>query len=141
MTFSTIRDVRTASYKPLFDHRAVAATMTDPRDTPEEITPTVQCSRCGPTWDLSYELDQQHAGNQALEQFAVDHHRHTGHFPDDVTAWVVDCRHCPQQEQYLSERPARRFAETHARHTEHTLTLDGPDSDGEERVGDENPDS
>jgi len=108
--------------------------MTDSDDTPEEMTPTVECSRCGQSWDLSYELDQRHAGNQALEQFAMDHHRHTGHFPDDVTPWVVDCRHCPEQDRYLSERPAKRFAETHARHTDHALTVDGPEIDQPLRI-------
>lgn len=96
---------------------------TPPVDAVDDL-PTVTCSRCDREWDLAYELDVRHAGNDAVEQFALDHHRHTGHFPDDVSPWVVECRHCPQRDQYLSERPARRFAETHARHTGHEVTLD-----------------
>lgn len=106
------------------------------RDTPPETdiehTPTVSCSRCGRSWDLRYELEDLQAGNRASEQFALDHHRHTGHYPDDVTPWLADCRQCPAQEQFLAERPARRWAETHARHTRHQIELAGPDdSEGE----------
>ena len=103
-------------------------------DSPMEMTPTVACSRCDREWDLLYELDRQGAGNRALEQFALDHHRHTGHYPDDVTPWIVCCRRCPDGEQFLSERPARRFAETHARHTGHPVSLEPPDSDDTERI-------
>lgn len=103
---------------------------TPPVDDIDDL-PTVTCSRCGHEWDLAYELDVRHAGNDALEQFALDHHRHTGHFPDDVTPWVVECRQCPQGDQYLSERPARRFAETHARHTGHELTISHEPDEGE----------
>ena len=94
---------------------------------PVETTPTVSCSRCGSEWDLAYELDELHAGNRAVEQFAMDHHRHTGHYPDDVTPWLVACRECPEREQFLAERPARRFARTHARHTSHTVEVDDPE--------------
>jgi hypothetical protein len=87
--------------------------------------PTVSCARCGRSWDLAAELDR--VGNQAFEQFALDHHRHTGHFPDDVETWQADCTRCPDGEQRLSEGPARRWAETHARHTRHTVTLTGAD--------------
>jgi hypothetical protein len=87
-------------------------------------TPTVRCSTCGREWQLAYELDELHAGNDALEQFALDHERHTGHYPDDVTPWVVTCRHCPAEEAFLSERPARRWAQTHARHTRHDVALE-----------------
>ena len=55
-----------------------------------------------------------------------DHERHTGHFPDDVTPWIVDCQQCPAGERYLEERPARRWASVDARHTTHTVTLQPP---------------
>ena len=86
-------------------------------------TPTVTCSRCDREWDLGYELDDLQVGNQALEQFALDHVQHTGHYPDVVTPWIVDCRRCPGGEEFLSERPARRWAESHARHTRHSVEL------------------
>jgi hypothetical protein len=90
-------------------------------------TPTISCSRCDRSWDLAYELDELQVGNRAVERFALDHRRHTGHFPDDVTPWVVDCRQCPDGDSFLSERPARRWAETHARHTAHTVDIEAPD--------------
>ena len=92
-------------------------------------TPTVTCSQCDRTWELEYELDALYAGNQAFEQFALDHKRHTGHFPDDVTPWIADCERCPATEQYLDEEPARRWAETHARHTSHPVGLTHTPSD------------
>jgi len=92
---------------------------------PPTDPPTISCSQCNRTWTLEYELEELHAGNSALEQFAMDHQRHTGHFPDDVMPFIADCTQCPTTEQYLSHRPAERFAETHARHTGHTVTLDG----------------
>jgi hypothetical protein len=95
--------------------------------------PTVSCSRCGRTWDLAYELDDLAVGNQSFEQFALDHVRHTGHYPDDVTPWVADCRRCPDGERFLSERAATRWAETHARHARHEVSLTHAD---EERVVD-----
>lgn len=97
-------------------------------DDPNEIkgTPTVSCTRCGREWALEYELDELHAGNQAVEQFALDHERHTGHFPDEVRPWVVECRLCPDGDAYLTERPALRWAETHARHTGHAVALKPP---------------
>jgi hypothetical protein len=85
--------------------------------------PTVSCSRCDAEWNLEYELDELQVGNRALERFALDHKRHTGHFPDDVSPWIAACRRCPDGEEFLSERPARRWAETHARHTRHEVTL------------------
>jgi hypothetical protein len=109
--------------------------MEESRD-PESLerTPTVACARCDREWDLEYELDELHAGNSAVEQFAMDHYRHTGHYPDDVTPFHVDCRECPQSEQFLTERPAERFARTHARHTQHAVEV--TDADGEtETVG------
>jgi hypothetical protein len=116
--------------------------MTDPPDVPgpggepDEIddTPTVACSRCSREWALDYELDELHAGNQAVEQFALDHERHTGHFPDDVRPWVADCRRCPDGDGYLMERPARRWAETHARHTGHAVELRSPDDGSPDEV-------
>ncbi|WP_224448391.1 hypothetical protein [Haloprofundus salilacus] len=90
-------------------------------------TPTIHCTRCDRTWDLAYELDELNVGNQSFEQFALDHRRHTGHFPDDVTPWIATCRQCPDGEQFLSERPARRWAETHARHTAHPVSLEYSD--------------
>ncbi|MCO8267989.1 hypothetical protein C5B90_14375 [Haloferax sp. Atlit-12N] len=97
---------------------------------PIDDTPTVSCSRCGEEWDLSYELDELQLGNQSVEQFALDHRRHTGHFPDDVSPWVVSCRQCPDGEQFLSEASARRWARTHARHTRHEVAMDHADDDG-----------
>lgn len=98
-------------------------------DSGPDDPPTVSCSQCDRTWDLRYELDDLAVGNRAIEQFALDHHRHTGHYPDDVTPWIADCRQCPQAEQFLSENPARRFATTHARHTGHTVGLQPPESE------------
>jgi hypothetical protein len=94
-----------------------------PDSDPPDDAPTVSCERCGREWDLEHELDDLGAGNQAFEQFALDHQRHTGHFPDEVTPWVASCRQCPDGEQYLSERPARRWAETHARHARHRVAV------------------
>lgn len=91
--------------------------------------PTVTCSRCGRAWDLGFELDELRAGNRAVEQFALDHQRHTGHVPDDVRPWLVDCRRCPDGEPYLTERPARRWALTHARHTGHDVEIRPPTDD------------
>jgi hypothetical protein len=92
---------------------------------PEEIddTPTLACSRCGCKWDLDFELDELGVGNQAVEQFALDHMRHTGHFPDGVATWRADCRQCPAGEERLSEHGVRRWAETHARHTRHEIEI------------------
>ena len=100
----------------------------DDRDIPvgpeaETDLPTVSCERCGREWDLAYELEALAVGNQALEQFALDHQRHTGHFPDGVSTWQADCRQCPESIQRLDERAARRWAETHARHTAHTVAV------------------
>lgn len=61
-------------------------------DAPESGVPTVSCSRCGREWELEFELKELSAGNRAVEQFALGHERHTGHFPDDVTLWLVDCQ-------------------------------------------------
>ena len=111
--------------------------MVDSDEQPEHrsTTPTVRCSRCDETWDLTYELDELHAGNRALEQFALDHERHTGHYPDDVTPWIVRCRRCPDGEQFLSERPARRWARSHARHTRHSVEIDQPENEDSVIVG------
>lgn len=95
---------------------------------PDDIddTPSVICSRCGRSWELTYELDELQVGNRALERFALDHRRHTGHYPDDVTPWSANCRICPDEELFLAEQPARRWAETHTRHTRHTVELQPP---------------
>lgn len=112
-------------------------------DAPEDRdardgVPTVTCSRCDSEWKLDFELDELCAGNRAVEQFALDHARHTGHFPDDATPWVVDCRQCPDGDTYLAERPARRWAKTHARHTTHAVELQPPtDEDSTEVIGGE----
>ncbi|MFB6252343.1 MAG: hypothetical protein ABEI27_11790 [Halobellus sp.] len=100
------------------------------REPPESGAPTVSCSRCNREWDLDFEFEELYAGNRAVEQFALDHERHTGHFPDDVTPWIVDCRECPDGDQYLEERPARRWAKTHARHTDHTVEFHPPTEEG-----------
>ena len=105
---------------------------TDP-DAVDDL-PTVWCSICDREWDLAYELDELAAGNRAVEQFAMDHERHTGHYPDEVTPWVADCRACPDGERFLAERPARRFAHTHARHTGHSVDLVKSDVDVAETV-------
>ena len=91
--------------------------------------PTVSCERCGREWDLDREVDELQAGGHAIEQFALDHERHTGHYPDGVRPWVVRCRRCPDGERFLSERPARRWARTHARHTRHTVDVEAPTGD------------
>ncbi len=108
----------------------------DRSDPPGGIddVPQVSCSRCNRTWELAYELDELQVGNRALERFALDHRRHTGHFPDDITPWLVECRRCPDEDAFLSETPARRWARTHARHTGHAVDLYPPDSDHTERV-------
>jgi hypothetical protein len=94
----------------------------DPDDVDD--TPVVTCERCDREWDLAYELDDLHVGNQALEQFALDHRRHTGHFPDGVETWQADCRHCPEESEHLGENAARRWAEIHARHTTHSVDIE-----------------
>jgi len=105
-----------------------------PESAVPEMTPTVSCSRCDREWELTYELDDRRAGNQAVEQFALDHSRHTGHYPDDVSPWIVTCRRCPETEQFLAERPARRLAETHVRHTGHEVGIEPPDEETEQLV-------
>jgi hypothetical protein len=102
-------------------------------------TPTVSCSRCGQTWTLDFELDELQVGNRAVEQFALDHRRHTGHFPDDIRPFGVDCRHCPDEDAFLAEAPARRWAQTHARHTGHDVTLSDPEGSSE-RISDRSVD-
>jgi hypothetical protein len=107
--------------------------MTD--SVPEkDRSPTVTCTRCDETWRLAYELDDLEVGNRAVEQFALDHHRHTGHFPDGVTPWLAECQQCPDGEQFLSERPARRWAQAHARHTRHGVSLRHAPSDTDEEI-------
>ncbi|WP_101297958.1 hypothetical protein [Halegenticoccus soli] len=96
-------------------------------------TPIVSCTTCGREWDVSYELDELGVGNQALEQFALDHKRHTGHYPDDVTTWRADCLRCPEEVERLSGDAARRWARTHARHTRHAVEI-RHSTDGEPTV-------
>lgn len=93
--------------------------------SPDDIddAPRVTCARCDAEWTLEFELDELQVGNRAVERFALDHERHTGHFPDGVSPWIAVCDRCPGREAYLSERPARRWAETHARHTRHEVTI------------------
>lgn len=98
-------------------------------DESADRVPTVRCSRCEHQWELSYELDTLQVGNRALEQFAIDHHRHTGHFPDDATPWQVECRRCPDGEEFLSRRPAQRWGKAHARHTGHDVVVRHVDAD------------
>ncbi|SDF49908.1 hypothetical protein SAMN04488067_10516 [Halorubrum xinjiangense] len=102
--------------------------------------PTVSCERCGREWTLDSDLDDLGPGGHAIEQFALDHERHTGHYPDDVTPWVVRCDRCPGGERFLSERPARRWARTHARHTRHSVRLDPPTGAAETVSVEETPD-
>jgi hypothetical protein len=98
-----------------------------PPDGVDDI-PTVTCSRCDAEWDLEYELETLRVGNRALERFALDHKRHAGHFPDDVKPWTVDCTECADGDEFLTERPAQRWAETHVRHTDHPVSLDHADA-------------
>ncbi|MEF8814580.1 MAG: hypothetical protein V5A55_12285 [Halovenus sp.] len=102
-----------------------------PRDVPTDIddTPTITCERCGRSWDLGYELDEMAVGNQAIQQFALDHHRHTGHFPDGISTWLASCRQCPETVERLEETAARRWAQTHARHTRHTVAIEHADEE------------
>lgn len=97
--------------------------------TDVDDTPTVSCSRCGREWDLAYELDDLGVGNQAIEQFALDHRRHTGHFPDDVATWVATCRRCPETSEHLARHAAERWATTHVRHTRHPVEVGHGDDD------------
>lgn len=103
-------------------------------DHPADLdnVPTVSCSRCDRQWDVEYELNELHAGNDAVEQFALDHERHTGHYPEDVTPWIVTCKRCPDGERFLRERAARRWATAHARHTRHEVELRAPGGDENE---------
>ena len=90
----------------------------DPADAP-----TISCERCDREWDLAREFDQLGVGNHAVEQFALDHKRHTGHFPDDVTTWVAECRRCPEASEHLVRHAAERWANSHARHTRHSVEI------------------
>jgi hypothetical protein len=89
---------------------------------PEEA-PTVTCQRCDQTWDLAREFENLGVGNHAVEQFALDHRRHTGHFPDEIRTWRAKCRHCPEEAERLASDAATRWAETHARHTRHEVEI------------------
>ena len=96
----------------------------DPTDDGFDDAPTVTCERCDREWVLDEELADLGAGNHAVEQFALDHRRHTGHFPDSVSTWRATCRNCPEETEHLSRDGATRWAETHARHTRHRIELD-----------------
>lgn len=110
----------------------------DPRGPvdPDDVdgVPTVSCERCGREWDLAYELDDMQVGNQAVQQFALDHRRHTGHFPDGVATWRAECRNCPEGAERLSEDAVHRWAETHARHTTHAVDVHHADGEETTRV-------
>lgn len=103
--------------------------MPAPDDDSDPATPpapasddlTISCKRCDREWDLSDELET--VGNQAFEQFALDHRRHTGHFPDGIETWRTVCRNCPEEAERLDEAAAHRWAETHARHTRHDVEI------------------
>jgi hypothetical protein len=108
--------------------------------TVDADVPTISCSRCDREWTLDDEYGDLDPGSHAIEQFALDHERHTGHYPDDVSPWMVRCQRCPDGERFLSEGPARRWAETHARHTRHAVHLESPTGSDEviSRENDEN---
>ncbi|WP_135825888.1 hypothetical protein [Halorussus ruber] len=89
---------------------------------PEEA-PTVTCQRCDQTWDLAREFENLGVGSHAVEQFALDHERHTGHFPDEIRTWRAKCRNCPEEAERLASDAATRWAETHARHTRHEVEI------------------
>lgn len=95
----------------------------DPADIDEFDAPTVNCTRCDCKWDLTQEFEELGVGNHAIEQFALDHKRHTGHFPDDITTWHATCRHCPEEVERLAQDATARWAETHARHTRHSIEI------------------
>lgn len=107
-----------------------------PAEPPHEVddVPTISCSICDREWQLTYELDELRVGNRAVEQFALDHKRHTGHFPDEVMPWVVTCTECPDGEAYLEERPADRWAHAHARHARHTVIVEHESIDGDRTI-------
>ncbi|WP_128475792.1 hypothetical protein [Halorussus pelagicus] len=85
--------------------------------------PIVTCERCDREWDLAEEFADLGVGNHAVEQFALDHRRHTGHFPDEIATWRAVCRHCPEETERLASDAATRWAETHARHTRHAVEI------------------
>jgi hypothetical protein len=95
----------------------------DDRSPDEHHDPelTVSCERCDREWNLSAELDA--VGNQAFEQFALDHRQHTGHFPDGVATWRAVCRNCPEETERLAKAGVTRWARTHARHTRHAVEV------------------
>jgi hypothetical protein len=125
-----VRDDTDDADEPLGDDIVPRATDDRPPSEAVDDTPTITCSRCDREWDLAYELDEMGVGNQAVEQFALDHRRHTGHFPDDVGTWRASCRNCPERSEHLRGHAAERWAKTHARHTGHAVELRGAE-DGE----------
>lgn len=119
---------------------SLSGVVSDPDDSPSidaEEPPTVTCKRCDREWDLSKEFDELGVGNHAVEQFALDHQRHAGHFPDGIETWRAKCRNCPEEVERLTRDAATRWAETHARHTRHRVELLHARSDERTIVGDE----
>ncbi|WP_115863320.1 hypothetical protein [Halorussus litoreus] len=102
--------------------------------------PTITCERCDREWDLAEEVADLGVGNHAVEQFALDHRRHTGHFPDEVATWRAQCRNCPEEAERLARDAAIRWAETHVRHTRHEVALHDARDDGTTVVDDEGSD-
>ncbi len=108
----------------------------EPPSDPANV-PTVECSLCDDSWTLEHELDELGLGNDALVAFAIDHHEHTGHFPDDVTPWLAHCRRCPESVERLDEPAVRRWARTHARHTGHVVAVDHDSYEKQALVGED----
>lgn len=108
-------------------------------DFDSDEAPTVTCRRCDQTWDLAREFEDLGVGNHALEQFALDHKRHTGHFPDEIRTWRAKCRNCPEEAERLAADAANRWAETHARHTRHEVEVRHARDDETTVVGPEDP--
>jgi hypothetical protein len=92
-------------------------------DEDPEDAPTITCKRCDQTWDLAREFEDLGVGNHAIEQFALDHKRHTGHFPDSIRTWRAKCHNCPEEAERLAQDAVTRWAETHARHTRHEIEI------------------
>lgn len=101
----------------------------NPASTDDFDAPTISCQRCDREWDLSTEFEKLGVGNHAVEQFALDHQRHTGHFPDGIATWRAICRNCPEEAERLSNDGVTRWAETHVRHTRHAVEIHHARSD------------
>lgn len=48
--------------------------------------------------DDGHVLEWEATADGAVEQFALDHKRHTGHFPDDLIPRLVECQQYPDGE-------------------------------------------